>query len=169
MISLWRNHNGNRPWRRVARAWLNVHLPASNQMCVNKHDPRKTKTKQTEMSLCSVMTQIRSSITTLLFSGREFSWTRHMLIAAAILAFNNMLVIFVPTIRDIFGFIGEFRGPCSTQWVLLFRKFKVCCVWACLNKPQMGNVKNPPHGQGPQQCALISSYRSEVTLLYESP
>lgn len=33
-----------------------------------------------------------------------------MLIAAAILAFNNMLVIFVPTIRDIFGFIGE-SGP----------------------------------------------------------
>ncbi|XP_071375136.1 sodium-coupled neutral amino acid transporter 4-like, partial [Centroberyx affinis] len=50
---------------------------------------------------------IRSSITTLLFSGREFSWTRHLLIAAAILAFNNMLVIFVPTIRDIFGFIGS--------------------------------------------------------------
>ncbi|XP_028276897.1 sodium-coupled neutral amino acid transporter 4 [Parambassis ranga] len=53
-----------------------------------------------------VLFPIRSSITTLLFSGREFSWTRHMLIAAAILAFNNMLVIFVPTIRDIFGFIG---------------------------------------------------------------
>lgn len=30
-----------------------------------------------------------------------------MLIAAAILVFNNLLVIFVPTIRDIFGFIGE--------------------------------------------------------------
>lgn len=56
---------------------------------------------------CVLTPQIRSSITTLLFSGREFSWTRHMLIAAAILAFNNMLVIFVPTIRDIFGFIGE--------------------------------------------------------------
>uniref|UniRef100_A0A4W6FZW9 Solute carrier family 38 member 4 n=1 Tax=Lates calcarifer TaxID=8187 RepID=A0A4W6FZW9_LATCA len=54
-----------------------------------------------------VLFPIRSSITTLLFSGREFSWTRHMLIAAAILAFNNMLVIFVPTIRDIFGFIGS--------------------------------------------------------------
>uniref|UniRef100_A0A668AD92 Solute carrier family 38 member 4 n=2 Tax=Myripristis murdjan TaxID=586833 RepID=A0A668AD92_9TELE len=53
-----------------------------------------------------VLFPIRSSITTLLFSGREFSWTRHLLIAAAILAFNNMLVIFVPTIRDIFGFIG---------------------------------------------------------------
>lgn len=54
-----------------------------------------------------VLFPIRSSITTLLFSGREFSWTRHLLIAAAILAFNNMLVIFVPTIRDIFGFIGS--------------------------------------------------------------
>ncbi|TNM91695.1 hypothetical protein fugu_020075 [Takifugu bimaculatus] len=54
-----------------------------------------------------VLFPIRSSITTLLFSGRDFSWTRHMLIAAAILAFNNMLVIFVPTIRDIFGFIGS--------------------------------------------------------------
>uniref|UniRef100_A0A669DHA2 Solute carrier family 38 member 4 n=1 Tax=Oreochromis niloticus TaxID=8128 RepID=A0A669DHA2_ORENI len=53
-----------------------------------------------------VLFPIRSSITTLLFSGREFSWTRHLLIAAFILAFNNMLVIFVPTIRDIFGFIG---------------------------------------------------------------
>ncbi|KAF7664484.1 hypothetical protein LDENG_00176170 [Lucifuga dentata] len=54
-----------------------------------------------------VLFPIRSSITTLLFSGREFNWIRHMLIAAAILAFNNMLVIFVPTIRDIFGFIGS--------------------------------------------------------------
>ncbi|KAM3858836.1 sodium-coupled neutral amino acid transporter 4 [Diretmus argenteus] len=54
-----------------------------------------------------VLFPIRSSITTLLFSGRDFSWTRHLLIAAAILAFTNTLVIFVPTIRDIFGFIGS--------------------------------------------------------------
>ncbi|KAI2665632.1 Sodium-coupled neutral amino acid transporter 4 [Labeo rohita] len=39
--------------------------------------------------------------------GSKFSWIRHILIAAAILAFNNFLVIFVPTIRDIFGFIGS--------------------------------------------------------------
>uniref|UniRef100_A0A8C8ICA8 Amino acid transporter transmembrane domain-containing protein n=1 Tax=Oncorhynchus tshawytscha TaxID=74940 RepID=A0A8C8ICA8_ONCTS len=50
---------------------------------------------------------IRSSINTMLFSQREFSWVRHMLIAAFILLFNNLLVIFVPTIRDIFGFIGS--------------------------------------------------------------
>ncbi|XP_062850029.1 sodium-coupled neutral amino acid transporter 4 [Trichomycterus rosablanca] len=54
-----------------------------------------------------VLFPIRSSITTLLFPGREFSWIRHILIAAAILMFNNLLVIFVPTIRDIFGFIGS--------------------------------------------------------------
>ncbi|KAM9328009.1 sodium-coupled neutral amino acid transporter 4 isoform 2-T2 [Pholidichthys leucotaenia] len=53
-----------------------------------------------------VLFPIRTSINTLLFSGREFSWIRHIIIAAGILVFNNMLVIFVPTIRDIFGFIG---------------------------------------------------------------
>uniref|UniRef100_A0A8C8IND3 Amino acid transporter transmembrane domain-containing protein n=1 Tax=Oncorhynchus tshawytscha TaxID=74940 RepID=A0A8C8IND3_ONCTS len=54
-----------------------------------------------------VLFPIRSSINTMLFSQREFSWVRHMLIAAFILLFNNLLVIFVPTIRDIFGFIGS--------------------------------------------------------------
>uniref|UniRef100_A0A4W5MEC8 Solute carrier family 38 member 4 n=1 Tax=Hucho hucho TaxID=62062 RepID=A0A4W5MEC8_9TELE len=54
-----------------------------------------------------VLFPIRSSINTMLFSQREFSWLRHMLIAAFILVFNNLLVIFVPTIRDIFGFIGS--------------------------------------------------------------
>ncbi|XP_072311059.1 sodium-coupled neutral amino acid transporter 4 [Eucyclogobius newberryi] len=54
-----------------------------------------------------VLFPIRSSITALLFSQREFSWIRHLLIAAGILVFNNLLVIFVPTIRDIFGFIGS--------------------------------------------------------------
>uniref|UniRef100_A0A673N8U7 Sodium-coupled neutral amino acid transporter 4-like n=1 Tax=Sinocyclocheilus rhinocerous TaxID=307959 RepID=A0A673N8U7_9TELE len=46
-------------------------------------------------------------IITLCFAGKDFSWIRPFLIAAAILAFNNLLVIFVPTIRDIFGFIGS--------------------------------------------------------------
>uniref|UniRef100_A0A672K9J7 Sodium-coupled neutral amino acid transporter 4-like n=1 Tax=Sinocyclocheilus grahami TaxID=75366 RepID=A0A672K9J7_SINGR len=54
-----------------------------------------------------VLFPIRSSVITLCFAGKEFSWIRHFLIAAAILAFNNLLVIFVPTIRDIFGFIGS--------------------------------------------------------------
>lgn len=53
-----------------------------------------------------VLFPIRSSITTLLLPGRPFSWIRHFLIAVILLAFNNLLVIFVPTIKDIFGFIG---------------------------------------------------------------
>ncbi|KAJ7329762.1 hypothetical protein JRQ81_015936 [Phrynocephalus forsythii] len=53
-----------------------------------------------------VLFPIRTSVTTLLFPRRPFSWTRHFVIAAVILAFNNILVIFVPTIKDIFGFIG---------------------------------------------------------------
>ncbi|XP_024150402.1 sodium-coupled neutral amino acid transporter 4 isoform X1 [Oryzias melastigma] len=53
-----------------------------------------------------VLFPIRSSINMLLCSGRDFSWIRHMLLAIGILAFNNTLVICVPNIRDIFGFIG---------------------------------------------------------------
>ncbi|XP_060633545.2 sodium-coupled neutral amino acid transporter 4 [Anolis sagrei] len=53
-----------------------------------------------------VLFPIRTSVIALLFPGRPFSWIRHFLIAAVILIFNNILVIFVPTIKDIFGFIG---------------------------------------------------------------
>ncbi|NWQ68831.1 S38A2 protein, partial [Neopipo cinnamomea] len=53
-----------------------------------------------------VIFPIRSSITQLLWAGKEFKWWRHCSITIALLAFTNVLVIFVPTIRDIFGFIG---------------------------------------------------------------
>uniref|UniRef100_A0A4X1TL88 Sodium-coupled neutral amino acid symporter 2 n=1 Tax=Sus scrofa TaxID=9823 RepID=A0A4X1TL88_PIG len=53
-----------------------------------------------------VIFPIRSSITHLLCATKEFSWWRHSIITVSILAFTNLLVIFVPTIRDIFGFIG---------------------------------------------------------------
>ncbi|XP_032078063.1 LOW QUALITY PROTEIN: sodium-coupled neutral amino acid transporter 2 [Thamnophis elegans] len=53
-----------------------------------------------------VIFPIRSSITQLLCAGKEFSWMRHCIITGAILVCTNVLVIFVPTIRDIFGFIG---------------------------------------------------------------
>uniref|UniRef100_A0A8C3KRN3 Sodium-coupled neutral amino acid symporter 2 n=1 Tax=Calidris pygmaea TaxID=425635 RepID=A0A8C3KRN3_9CHAR len=53
-----------------------------------------------------VIFPIRSSITQLLWAGKEFRWWRHCSITVALLTFTNVLVIFVPTIRDIFGFIG---------------------------------------------------------------
>ncbi|XP_041935580.1 sodium-coupled neutral amino acid transporter 4 [Alosa sapidissima] len=54
-----------------------------------------------------VLFPIRSSIITLVFKDQDFNWIRHVGIAAGILFLDNMLVIFVPTIRDIFGFIGS--------------------------------------------------------------
>ncbi|XP_068132696.1 sodium-coupled neutral amino acid transporter 4 [Hyperolius riggenbachi] len=62
-----------------------------------------------------VLFPIRSSITALLFPGRPFNLLRHFLIAFVLLAFNNTLVIFVPTIKDIFGFIGA-----SSATMLIF-------------------------------------------------
>ncbi|ELK36389.1 Sodium-coupled neutral amino acid transporter 2 [Myotis davidii] len=53
-----------------------------------------------------VIFPIRSSITQLFCPTKDFTWWRHGLITISILAFTNVLVIFVPTIRDIFGFIG---------------------------------------------------------------
>ncbi|XP_016537023.1 sodium-coupled neutral amino acid transporter 2-like, partial [Poecilia formosa] len=49
---------------------------------------------------------IRTSVGHLLFPGKDFSWIRHTIITLTLLAGTNILVIFVPSIRDIFGFIG---------------------------------------------------------------
>uniref|UniRef100_A0A8D0AJ85 Sodium-coupled neutral amino acid symporter 2 n=1 Tax=Sander lucioperca TaxID=283035 RepID=A0A8D0AJ85_SANLU len=49
---------------------------------------------------------IRTSVNHLLCASKEFSWIRHTIITVVLLAGTNALVIFVPTIRDIFGFIG---------------------------------------------------------------
>ncbi|XP_073939326.1 sodium-coupled neutral amino acid transporter 4 isoform X2 [Castor canadensis] len=62
-----------------------------------------------------VLFPIRTSVTTLLFPKRPFSWIRHFLIAAIIIALNNVLVILVPTIKYIFGFIGA-----SSATMLIF-------------------------------------------------
>lgn len=95
----------------------------------SKHlNSRVNKQANEEINISALLLssgQIRSSITTLLFSGREFSWTRHMLIAAAILAFNNMLVIFVPTIRDIFGFIGEWPAKRESEALTSYRRVRL--------------------------------------------
>uniref|UniRef100_A0A665V4G1 Sodium-coupled neutral amino acid symporter 2 n=1 Tax=Echeneis naucrates TaxID=173247 RepID=A0A665V4G1_ECHNA len=53
-----------------------------------------------------VLFPIRTSINQHVSSSKEFSWIRHTVITVVLLAGTNALVIFVPTIRDIFGFIG---------------------------------------------------------------
>uniref|UniRef100_A0A8C4ZMV2 Sodium-coupled neutral amino acid symporter 2 n=1 Tax=Gadus morhua TaxID=8049 RepID=A0A8C4ZMV2_GADMO len=53
-----------------------------------------------------VLFPIRTSVNQLLCASKEFSWIRHIIITVVLLASTNLLVIFVPTIKDIFGFIG---------------------------------------------------------------
>ncbi|KAJ8262472.1 hypothetical protein GJAV_G00166850 [Gymnothorax javanicus] len=53
-----------------------------------------------------VLFPIRTSVNQLLCASKDFSWFRHVLITVLLLGSTNALVIFVPTIRDIFGFIG---------------------------------------------------------------
>lgn len=53
-----------------------------------------------------VLFPIRTSVNQLLGASKHFSWPRHICITVALLVCVNILVIFVPTIRDIFGFIG---------------------------------------------------------------
>ncbi|XP_061922278.1 sodium-coupled neutral amino acid symporter 2-like [Entelurus aequoreus] len=53
-----------------------------------------------------VLFPIRTSVNQLLCTSSTFSWIRHTIITVVLLASTNVLVIFVPTIRDIFGFIG---------------------------------------------------------------
>uniref|UniRef100_A0A6Q2Z5A9 Amino acid transporter transmembrane domain-containing protein n=1 Tax=Esox lucius TaxID=8010 RepID=A0A6Q2Z5A9_ESOLU len=81
--------------------------------------------------IVSVLLQIRSSINTMLFNQREFSWVRHMLIATFILMFNNMLVIFVPTIRDIFGFIGESSSNPGEVRIIYINELLKACFTQC--------------------------------------
>ncbi|XP_004638645.1 sodium-coupled neutral amino acid transporter 4 [Octodon degus] len=62
-----------------------------------------------------VLFPIRTSVITLLFPTRPFSWIRHFVIATIIIVLNNVLVILVPTIKYIFGFIGA-----SSATMLIF-------------------------------------------------
>lgn len=58
-----------------------------------------------------VLFPIRRALQQLLFPSKAFSWLRHVAIALILLILVNILVICVPTIRDIFGFIGSTSAP----------------------------------------------------------
>uniref|UniRef100_A0A8D2JHY0 Amino acid transporter transmembrane domain-containing protein n=1 Tax=Varanus komodoensis TaxID=61221 RepID=A0A8D2JHY0_VARKO len=58
-----------------------------------------------------VLFPIRRAIHQLLFHKKDFSWPRHVTIACCLLVTVNLLVIFVPNIKDIFGVIGATSAP----------------------------------------------------------
>ncbi|XP_069500236.1 sodium-coupled neutral amino acid transporter 3 [Ambystoma mexicanum] len=59
-----------------------------------------------------VLFPVRRAIQHMLFQNKQFSWVRHTLIAVILLTLINLLVIFAPTILDIFGIIGATSAPC---------------------------------------------------------
>lgn len=60
-----------------------------------------------KFSLCSLSLQIRRALLQILFPDKPFRWVVHIGIAFCLLFLVNLLVIFVPSIRDIFGLIGR--------------------------------------------------------------
>uniref|UniRef100_A0A8C7JYI4 Solute carrier family 38 member 5 n=1 Tax=Oncorhynchus kisutch TaxID=8019 RepID=A0A8C7JYI4_ONCKI len=58
-----------------------------------------------------VLFPIRRALLQLLFPEKPFHWAHHISIAVCLLVIVNLLVIFVPTIRDIFGIIGATSAP----------------------------------------------------------
>ncbi|XP_024119657.1 sodium-coupled neutral amino acid transporter 3 [Oryzias melastigma] len=58
-----------------------------------------------------VLFPIRRALLQLLFPGKPFHWARHIAIAVCLLFAVNLLVIFVPNIRDIFGITGATTAP----------------------------------------------------------
>ncbi|KAG5837865.1 hypothetical protein ANANG_G00217560 [Anguilla anguilla] len=58
-----------------------------------------------------VLFPIRRALLQLLFPEKPFHWARHIGIAVSLLFVVNLLVIFVPNIRDIFGIIGATTAP----------------------------------------------------------
>uniref|UniRef100_A0A8D3C5A5 Solute carrier family 38 member 5a n=1 Tax=Scophthalmus maximus TaxID=52904 RepID=A0A8D3C5A5_SCOMX len=53
-----------------------------------------------------VLFPIRRALLQILFPDKPFHWARHIAIAFCLIFVVNLLVIFVPSIRDIFGIIG---------------------------------------------------------------
>ncbi|XP_077369551.1 sodium-coupled neutral amino acid transporter 3-like [Festucalex cinctus] len=58
-----------------------------------------------------VLFPIRRAILQILCPDKPFHWARHIAIALFLLILVNLLVIFVPSIRDIFGLIGATSAP----------------------------------------------------------
>ncbi|XP_072305148.1 sodium-coupled neutral amino acid transporter 5b [Eucyclogobius newberryi] len=58
-----------------------------------------------------VLFPIRRAVMQILFPDKPFHWARHIIIAFCLIFVVNLLVIFVPSIRDIFGIIGATSAP----------------------------------------------------------
>jgi len=53
----------------------------------------------------------RKAINEMLFENKPFSWIRHLSIMVVLLSSINLLVVYVPTIQEVFGFAGATCAP----------------------------------------------------------
>uniref|UniRef100_A0A1A7XT60 Solute carrier family 38, member 5a n=2 Tax=Iconisemion striatum TaxID=60296 RepID=A0A1A7XT60_9TELE len=58
-----------------------------------------------------VLFPIRKALLQIFFPDKPFHWARHILIALSVVFSVNLLVVFVPSIKDIFGVIGATSAP----------------------------------------------------------
>lgn len=70
--------------------------------------------------------QIRRAVLQILFPDKPFSWPIHIGIAFCLIFLVNVLVIFVPSIRDIFGLIGKCTRERCALCSLLHCTFLAC-------------------------------------------
>ncbi|XP_037540712.1 sodium-coupled neutral amino acid transporter 3 [Nematolebias whitei] len=58
-----------------------------------------------------VLFPIRRALLQIFFPDKPFHWARHIIIAVCLVVFADLLVILVPSIKDIFGVIGATSAP----------------------------------------------------------
>lgn len=93
-----------------------------------------------------VLFPIRRALQQLLFPSKAFSWPRHVAIALILLVLVNVLVICVPTIRDIFGVIGSTSAPSLI--------FILPSIFTSALYPLRWSLSTP--GPRSRLCALVS-------------
>ena len=54
----------------------------------------------------------RRAVNFVLFPGQDFSWVKHIAVMVCLIGTCVVLVISVPDIRDIFGFVGATSSGC---------------------------------------------------------
>jgi len=66
--------------------------------------------------------QARKALTFIIFPDKDFKWSIHLGTMTFLLTFINILVIFVPSIREVFGIIGKH----SVKYACCILEFSNC-------------------------------------------
>lgn len=162
MISLWRNCNGNGLWQCVARAGPNVHLPRQIRcvwISMIQKKPKQNKLKcHCALSWPRFVPPSRRCCSAAASSaGPATCWLPPPSWPSTTCWSSSSPPSGTSSASSVSFVDHHPRTGCC-----LFHKFKVCCVWACLNKPQMGSSENLPHGHGAQQPWLAPTDRRSL-------